>query len=363
MSHKVDLTSVGHWSGSGMIVFGEQKIELVPKVPRIIPAFSEKRDWTVVSAYFNLPKRLDASSSIKERDTSFYMQHAHTTMSIEQNLVLFCDEESVEHLRKLRPAYLQHKTKYIVLDFSQLHTVQKYYDKVCASRNKTKYNADPRNTPSYYLLCMARYEMLERVMQENPFGCTHFAWCNICIERMDWKCGKYLPRVWEEYRDKFSTCYIDYQPKSLVQDSEKYYQGGGRCSMCSGFFTGSKYYLSEFCKEIQIAFTDMLDKDLGHADEQLFSIVYFKKPHLFQFYYGDYCSMIVNYTWIHDSNESVVNHFMKNLSNSGENLALLKDVIQRWLYSYNCGYFKTTLETTKKVLEYKKKLEVVNTFN
>ena len=49
-------------------------------------------------------------------------------------------------------------------------------------------------------------------------------------------------------------------------------------------------------------FYNMLNIDCGHADEQLFSIVYFKNPELFEFYYGDYTEMIVNHIFYRISN-------------------------------------------------------------
>ena len=55
-------------------------------------------------------------------------------------------------------------------------------------------------------------------MEENPFNSSHFAWCNLCIERMSWKGSYYLPNIFKSYRDKFSTCYIDYQPEKLTKN-------------------------------------------------------------------------------------------------------------------------------------------------
>lgn len=63
--------------------------------------------------------------------------------------------------------------------------------------------------------------MLKQIIAENPFQSTHFAWLNVCIERMGWKNLPALDRVWAAQRDKFSTCYIDYIPKSLVDNEDE----------------------------------------------------------------------------------------------------------------------------------------------
>jgi hypothetical protein len=156
---------------------------------------------------------------------------------------------------------------------------------------------------------------------------------------MSWKGDIYFPKIWQEYRDKFSTCYIDYQPKKLVDNIKKYYEWG-RCGMCSGFFTGNKYYMTEFCNEIITSFYDMLEQDVGHADEQLFSIVYFRRPDIFEFYYGDYTEMITSYGWIYDRPEEPVKNIIRNLNDSGENIKLLQNVTARWLQAYEYGCFR-----------------------
>lgn len=344
---KYDLTRFGHWSGTGFVVFNNQKIEIIDKVPERIPKtkISDghlghlRNNWTIVTAYFNLTKTPDASQQIKDRNITYYMNHANMTMALDQNLVVFCDRQSEEYLKNLRPEYLKHKTQYIIVDFMDLNIVKENYQRIVDIRYKTGYNADPRNTPSYYLLCMARYELLLKTMQENPFNSTHFAWCNICIERMSWKNEIYFPKIWQEYRDKFSTCYIDYQPKSLVIDNVAEYYRWGRCGMCSGFFTGNKYYMTQFCNYIIEAFHDMLNLNVGHADEQLYSIVFFRHPEIFEFYYGDYQEMIVNYGWIYERATQPAINIIRNLHNSGENDLLLKNVTNRWLQSYKFGCF------------------------
>jgi hypothetical protein len=76
-------------------------------------------------------------------------------------------------------------------------------------------------------------------------------------------------------RDKFSTCYIDYIPENLVRNMREYFRWG-RCSMCSGFFTGNAEYMSRVCDLIEDKFLYYLNIGYGHADEQLFSPVYFE---------------------------------------------------------------------------------------
>lgn len=341
---KVDVTGLGHWSGTGIVHFGHQNIQIFPTVPSRLPVHSmsgQQKSWTVVTAYFNLTKRKDASDAIKARPQSYYLKHAHMTMSLDQNLVVFCDSESKDALEALRPVHLKERTRYIVMDFDDFEIVQRNYDKITADRIARNYNPDNRNTVSYYLFCMTRYVMMKQVMSENPFGSTHFAWCNICIERMGWRSGPAFEGVWREFRDRFSTCYIDYQPKSLAMNWPEYFKWG-RCGMCSGFFTGNKEYFESFCNTILSTFDEVTAAGYGHADEQLFSLVFFKKPEIFDVYLGDYTEMIVNYGWVQQRPEEPVKNVLRNLFASGEDPALLKTLCERWLDSEMYGACQTT---------------------
>lgn len=302
-STKFDVTDVGHWSGTGIVDFSNQLSYIK----------YDTSNWTLVSAYFNLTKELDASTEIKNRPLEHYLSTANSTMGIEQNLVVFCDSESKSLLEKLRPIHLIHKTKYIVMEFSDFEIV-KNREKIIQNRKNNPYHFDNRNTASYYLFCMTRYIMLNRIIEENPFNSTHFAWINVCIERMGISNIKSLNRILSLNRDKFSTCWIDYQPKKLVENYPEYFKFG-RCGMCSGFFTGRADYFKEFNKYILEEFYDCLEKGYGHADEQLYSIVYWKHPEIFEPYFGDYQQMITNYDNVIENIEAPIRNLIQNSFN------------------------------------------------
>jgi hypothetical protein len=271
----------------------------------------------MVTAYINLTNSLDTNQDVRSKD--YYLTHSNATMSFPYNLVVYCDQNSLEQLKQLRPPHLSGRTQYIIVDFEQLKfighpgyedkTFSHYRDQIISNRLKKPYQFDPRNNASYYLFCMARYLLLKRTIEENPFASSHFCWINICIERMGYKNLIHLDEAFSVNRDKFSTCYIDYQPQSLVDNVHEYFRMG-RCGMCSGFFTGHKKYMKHVCHEIESQFLSYLDKGYGHADEQLYSPVYFKYPDYFEHYYGDYLQMITNYCYIYENPSTPINKFI-----------------------------------------------------
>lgn len=315
-TQRYDFTEIGHWSGTGVVSFN----------PEITFNKRDNSNWTLVTAYFNLTKCPDASAEICARDKDYYFSHAISTLSLPYNLVIYCDIESRAQIEQIRPAWFADKTQYIIREFDELFFTKNdeplarrfrdYRDKINENRRNFPYHFDNRNTASYYLFCMARYAMLKETIQSNPFRSTHFAWINFCIERMGFANLIRLDEALAVKRDKFSTCYIDYVPESLVKDTPEYFRFG-RCSMCSGFFTGNGKYMYQVCDLVENKFLEYLKQGHGHADEQLFSPVYFEHPELFEHYYGDYLQMITNYTYIYEAPEAPVHNFIRNSYNNG----------------------------------------------
>jgi FkbM family methyltransferase len=210
--------------------------------------------------------------------------------------------------------------------------MSKYRNQILENR-KVNPDSDDRNTASYYLLCIARYAMLKTAIDMNPFKSTHFAWLNMCIQRMGSKNVKELPRVFSGFRDKFSTCYIDYIPKDQLLSAVR----SGRCGMCSGFFTGRADYMKSFCNKIEEKFLHYLQLGYGHADEQLFSAVYFDHPEIFEVYYGDYTEMVTNYNWIQERPSEPLRLLISGSYNARDYVTCLPACKKLW-DSYLNGY-------------------------
>ena len=354
--YKYDITDIGHWSGTGIITFNKE----------ITFDKYNNDNWTLVTAYFNLTKCYDASKEIIERDQNYYISHSISTLNLPYNLVIYCDEESIDLIKKIRPEYLNNKTHYIIRNFDEFkfkkesvllnENFSDYRNKILENR-KVVPSADNRNTASYYLFCMSRYTMLKEVIETNPFNSTHFCWINFCIERMGFKNLIRLSESLAVNRDKFSTCYIDYIPEKMVNNLDEYFRWG-RCSMCSGFFTGNKEYMYQVCDLIENKFLEYLSKGYGHADEQLYSPVYFENPSLFEHYYGDYHQMITNYKYIYEAPEPPIYNF---ITKSFENENYLKclegckfvlnsyilgkcDMNEDWLNKLNNYYIKCNIK-------------------
>jgi hypothetical protein len=313
--YKLDITHMGHWSGTGVVQFNK-KYDFEILTNRINPTSP-----TLVTAYFDLTKMKDASTEINKRPSEHYLENSYTTLNLDYDMIIYCETNTVEKIKSIRPERLHSRTKFITCKFEDFNinglNFDTYRDIIIKNRNEKPYHFDNRNTASYYLFCISRYIMLLHAIKENPFNSKHFAWINICIERMGYKNIIHLDEALTNIRDKFSTCYIDYVPESIVRNIPEYYKYG-RCSMCSGFFTGNTEYMTQFCTKLLDKFIQFTNLGYGHADEQLFSAVYFDYPEIFEFYYGDYLQMITNYKYCYENPDITIRLLINKMVGDGK---------------------------------------------
>ncbi len=306
--HKVDVTHVGHWSGTGIVSFAEEIT--CAGAHRA----AETTNWTLVTGYFDLTTRADSTAALRSRSPSYYLdEHSASVMTLEQNLVVFCEPKNEAKIWGLRPRHLHDRTRVITQSFDDF-PLSKHGDRILANRGGGPCPSDPRNTAGYYLFCVARCAMVRRAIEENPFGSSHFAWINVCIERMGAKNLSHLIEALAQQRDKFSTCYIDYVDEGTTRNLTSNFGPNcrGRCTMCSGFYTGSAPFMREVCERIERKFVECLEQGYGHADEQLINLVYFDAPDLFDWYLGDYQEMITNYARVYVRPERPLGQVIRN---------------------------------------------------
>jgi len=311
--HKTDVTLLGHWSGTGIVSFGD-RVE--------VEGQTDTSNWTLVTGYFDLTKKRDASAELCARPASFFLDaHGASTLSCEENLVVYCEPETEAKVWSMRPEHLHARTRVVVQEFEDF-PLSRHLDRVIQNRGGSPWcPTHPRSTASYYLFCMARYAMLKQVIRENPFGSTHFAWINVDIERMGYQNLVHLKEALGVQREKFSTCFIDYAPRELVMNLDAFFGGRaclGRCTMCSGFFTGSAQSMRTVCDRLEAKFLECLDAGYGHSDEQLYPMVYFDDPDLFDWYLGDYGEMVTNYARVYDRADQPIVHLIRSSLAAGD---------------------------------------------
>ena len=97
----------------------------------------------------------------------------------------------------------------------------------------------------------------------------------------------------------------------------------------------------EFCKLIEQQFMEYLNLGYGHADEQLYSPIYFRHPEIFEIYFADYGSMITNYCKIVEDVATTINHLMTNSFHNQNYKLAYQGALAVWKYCTEIAPDKT----------------------
>jgi len=311
--YKYDVTHIGSEDGTAIYTFcndGDALNNICGKLKK-----PDVSNWTLVTAYFNLAKCPDANGKLSDYETNEYMKNAITTLSLPYHLVIYCDEESMPIIEKIRPAWLASKTVYKIRNFDLYKfyndngngkdiavddlTFSEFRNKINKTRIQKKYVLDNLHCASYYLFRMSRYIMLTETIDENPFTSTHFGWIDMSIEKLGYQNVSHISECLLENRDKFSACFHTFIPKWCVDIPTMYYSRN-LSGMSSDFFTGNAYYMRTVCKYIIEKFQYYLDRGYGNTDEQLYYPVFLEHPELFEYYIGSSSEIITNYKYVYE---------------------------------------------------------------
>ena len=303
-SKKLDLTQYGgHINGTGIIECEPNRFQY--KIGKPV-----ETAWTFVTSYFDLTNCFDTYEKFEDQKPENYLKNTNATLSLPVPFVIYCEQKHVELLKAKRPEYLHEFTEWRIVSFEDLELVKEYRMKVIENRIKNPYQFDSRNTASEYVHIMVKYWALQQEIQINKFKSTHFGWVHICIESFGFQNLSHFDDVFQTKRNKFSCCYISYQPKELVESYPEYYKFG-RCSMCSSLITANRENMNVFCQKILDVFVEILNEGYGHADEQLYSILFFREPELFDFYIGDYQEIVSNYQYVYQNSYKPIRMLLK----------------------------------------------------
>ena len=286
---------------------------------------------TVVTMFFNLKYLKDASNTT--RDLDFYMNNGKATLQLRYPMVVFCDESTVDMIKKIRDDLGESvKTTYVVRKLMEYDFYSQNFEMIEEHRKKNPHYGSPeeRNTTSYFLATMMKPICLRIAKQRNPYNTPYYAWVDFGCNHVLKNVAEYAPRMLDNPHPKISTCYIHYRTKEEISDVHNYLKHGGPCALASTCFTIETSYVDRFYNGMMEMFYMQLFNEIGHADEQTMTLCYNKYPDLFTIYNGDYYSVLTNYHTAQADLNSIKYHFIYNSINA-KDFKLAKEAIARVL--------------------------------
>lgn len=289
---------------------------------------------TVVTMFYNLKKLKDASSTTRPLD--FYVQNGIHTLALQYPMVVFCDEETVDMIKKSRNILVNQDeipTVYIVKPLTEYDFYSHNFPIIERNRSTNPiYDSNNRNTTSYFLITMFKSVCLLIAKQRNDFDTQHYAWVDLGCNHVLKNVATHAPKMLEKPNPKVSACYIHYRGKDELDDMPSFFRNGGPCGMAATVFTADRDYIDRFYNGMMQLFNEQLCKGLGHSDEQVMTYCYDRYPDLFHVYNGEYYSILTNYHVPTADLNAIRGLFVYSCVNSGRN-DLAREAVKRVLDS------------------------------
>jgi len=260
---------------------------------------------TVVTMFFNLKKFKDASNLTRPID--FYIKNGVNTLKLQYPMVIFCDEDSVDIMRKIRNENVDETlipTVYIIKNLTEYDYYIHNWNIIRDNRDRSNgyKESDNRNTVSYFLMGMFKPLALQIAKQRNDFNTTHYAWIDLGCSHIVRKIDEYAPKMLDNPNPKVSACYIYYHPRKHLENMRQFMEFDGPCGIASTAYTVQREYVDRYYNSMFAIFNEMLYKGYGHTDETAMIYCFDRYPEIFYIYYGDYKSIFTNY---HEPNEDL----------------------------------------------------------
>jgi len=290
---------------------------------------------TVVTMFYNLKNLKDSSNSTRPLD--FYVENGKSTLRLAYPMVIFCDEETIDIIKKVRNEVdASIPTTYVVKPLLEYDFYSHNFDIIEESREGKSHYGHPgqRNTTSYFLITMFKSVCLRIAKQRNDYGSKFYAWVDLGCNHVLKNVAEYAPKMLDNPKPKICSCYIHYRNKDELADLHGFFREGGPCGMAATVFTAEASYIDRFYNGMMEIFHMQLCERTGHSDEQTMTLCYDRYPELFTIYNGDYYSILTNY---HDTTtdlSAIKYHFIYNTMNA-KRFDLAKPAIMRVLDTLN----------------------------
>jgi hypothetical protein len=189
-----------------------------------------------------------------------------------------------------------------------------YLDKLTELQTKFHIiNGDIKHeTPHYIIINNNKFHFMEKAIEKNPFGSSHFIWIDFGINHVaksPEKIHEWIGKVPDKIKQLCINPYIEKNdPKTFFQ--KIYHHTAG------GLFSGSAEYMKEYIRLFKQKVDEVFSQDWYQIDEAIMTMVQRENPHLFEYFYGDYEGILANYEYPNNSILLILVMLYKVLNNA-----------------------------------------------
>ena len=235
---------------------------------------------TIVTGFLDIKINRPAKSNTVNQIYN-YIEKSRDTLKIPQLMVIYCSEELISVVRKVREEYgLLNKTKIIKITIEDnLYMI----DKIHIIRENVKKNNPPYDIAEYILAVNSRYSYIENAIKNNYFKTDYFAWIDFSASHI----VTFPPhkKITYSSHDKIRIGWI-----ARYSNNEFTYN-----HHCLGgvIFVGYKEIMLELIKIHHKEFIKLMEMGYNINDDKLLFIIMEQNPYLFDTYFSDYKNLFI----------------------------------------------------------------------
>lgn len=245
------------------------------------------RSQTLVSCLYDLERR----ERIGRRPIEFYHRHAELTLGLDAPLVIYVDPEQAEWVRSSRRSRgLLELTRVVErpLEALDLHPMLP-----SIARCRTFANDDPiKGTPLHQIVEWSKFGLVEEVINDNPFGTEYFAWIDLGVGHI-----ARAPISFPAPTERVAVLQMCAVAPQEVEDKLAFL-GYERGRIAAGFFRGHRDALRQLVDAFRRELASVLAQGFRPNEQMILSYLSVTRPDLFEFYYGDYSSILANWDYV-----------------------------------------------------------------
>jgi hypothetical protein len=235
---------------------------------------------TIVTGFIDIKINRPAKSNT-ENQIYNYIEKSRDTLKIPQYMVIYCSEELINIVKKVREEYgLLNKTKIIKINLKDnLYMI----DKINIIRENVKKNNPPYNIAEYILAVNSRYSYIEDAIKNNYFNTDYFAWVDFSASHI----VTFPPnkKITYSSHDKIRIGWI-------ARYSNNQFTYNHHC-LGGGIFVGYKEIMMELIKIHHTEFIKLMEMGYNINDDKLLFIIMEQNPYLFDTYFSDYKNLFI----------------------------------------------------------------------
>jgi hypothetical protein len=235
---------------------------------------------TIVTGFLDIKINRPAKSNTVNQIYN-YIEKSRETLKIPQFMVIYCSEELIENITKIRKEYgLLNITKIIKITLKDnLYMI----DKIDIIRENVKKNNPPYNIAEYILAVNSRYSYIEDAIKNNYFNTDYFAWVDFSASHI----VTFPPnkKITYSSHDKIRIGWI-------ARHSNNQFIYNHHC-LGGGIFVGYKEIMLELIKIHHKEFIKLMEMGYNINDDKLLFIIKEQNPYLFDTYYSDYKNLFI----------------------------------------------------------------------